>query len=504
MKPPAIIRLMSLILVTLFLCIPHSLAMANPLLARNLPAGELIYTDGNNAYYGVYLTEQYTSPGERGGSAKGVTFRVVAIRQAEPDGTLVHFEPTTIKDYRGNPVSGKRYAEKEIALVNQHIIGEVDKKFPDRRNKHYLRILVYAKGQYYSGTPVRTTSDNPDRDAPESWVTVLNFERQGEGAPMRPAYEARGNTGLPQSRFARGTQDIKRRQLPDTIAGLRLQHAAERVQAPAAAETKSGQQVVKDQEFWDRLQFSGSVRDVFEGDFSSAPGTLFKIYFSALQWAYSDSCQRYLPDDARKRGYVSQNVYADGYRDAPVERSALIAPRYLKFYDAYADDVSNAMRKRKSSLQSQANTSLSRGGSVLGIMQEIASNEPIAQLTRFIAASGGCETTAVFQLRENYYRAASGMPSLQEAGIVLKNAAEESNKPPPSLYGACMDASSAGKRFCLCFEKEAQSVLTEKEKQLFASDFEEYYKVVRKINTRPRPPATDRAWALVQIRSACN
>ncbi|AFJ02704.1 hypothetical protein Q7C_1555 [Methylophaga frappieri] len=480
------------------------IALANPLKERNLPDGKLLYSDGTNAYYGVYMTSDYNALNGLDASDKKANFRVIAFRKAAPDGTLVSFLPQQIKDYNGNPIEGKRYGQNEIDLVNQHIIGPVDEKFPERREKNYLRILVYSKGEYFSGSPLSTQSPNPDLEEPEQWITGLNFERKNQRSPMRPAYEALGKTGVPKIHYAKGTQDTKRKKLPSTIASLRSKRQAEIAITKPEINPALGKQVVKDQEFWDRLQFSGTVKDVFEGNFSDTSSKTFKVYFSAMQWAYSDSCKPYLPANTVKRGYVTWNVYSDGYKDTPVERSALIDPKFIELYDAYQDDVSSFMQQQKRTLQSQANTSISRGRGLSDVLGGAINNEPIHQLSRFIASSGGCETSAVYQLRENFLRAAKGQPSLQKAGIVLENAVAESSKSKSSLYGSCMNTYDPSKKYCLCFEREALKVLSSKERQLFEADFDEYYKAVRKLSERPAPPASDRAWALNAIRSKCN
>ncbi|MEC8810312.1 hypothetical protein [Ketobacter sp. GenoA1] len=64
-------------------------------------------------------------------------------------------------------------------------------------------------------------------------------------------------------------------------------------------------------------------------------------------------------------------------------------------------------------------------------------------------------------------RTAKAQPSLQEAGIVLENAMAESAKPKPSLYEACMNTHDPNKKYCLCFEKKAHKVLSNKEEQFF-------------------------------------
>lgn len=481
-----------------------AVAVANPLTERNLPDGKLLYSDGTDAYYGVYVRNDYKPLNGLDAGDKMVDFRVIAFRKAAPDGTLVSFVSQQIKDYSGNPIAGKRYGQNEIDLVNQHIIGAVDEKFPERREKNSLLILVYSAGEYFSGTPLMRESENSDLEDPEMWITALNFERENQGAPMRPSYEARGKAGVPIAHFAKGTQDTRRKRLPAIIASQRIERSAAVVATKPAVNPALGKQVVKDQEFWDRLQFGGTVRDVFEGDFSDTSSRTFKVYFSALQWAYSDSCKPYLPPYTVKRGYVTWNVYGDGYKDTPVERSALIAPEYIGFYDAYQDEVSRFMQQQRRTLQSQADTAISRGRGLSSVMGDVVNNEPIHQLSRFISSSGGCETSAVYQLRENFLRAAKGQPSLQEAGIVVEGAIAESGQTRPSLYGSCMKTYDPSKKYCLCFEKEALEVLSSEERQLFEADFDEYYKAVRKVRERPAPPASDRVWALNAIRSKCN
>lgn len=493
-----------LVFLALYLLVCSKAGFANPLLERNLPNGELLYTDGVNEYYGVFLNDSFENLPGLDVTDKDAALRVVAFRKAQPDGTLVHFEPVTVKDYFGKPIEGKRYHNSEVELINQHIIGVIDKKYANRKDKNYLRVLIYAKGEFFAGTPARGQFKNAPLEAPESWVTVLNFSRENAHTPMRPAYESRGNTGLPKNRFVAGIQDLSRKKLPNSIASQRLKRNTALLAAEPAKETITNKQVVKPQEFWDRLQFSGTVKEVFEGDFSSVTSDTFKVYYSAMQWAYSDNCKHLLPANSVKRGYILQQVHSGGSRDTILERSAYIAPKYIGVYDGYAEDVSRVMGQTKRTLQSQANTAISRGGGLVKMLNTAVSNEPIHQLNRFIDASDGCESSAVYQLRENYLRAALGLPSLQAANVELPNAINESAPLPPSLYGACMNTSDATKKYCLCFEREALTVLTKTEKQLFESDLDEFYKVVRRINTQPSPPSSDRAWALSEIIGRCN
>lgn len=274
---------------------------------------------------------------------------------------------------------------------------------------------------------------------------------------------------------------------------------------PSVAQAQ-GKTVVKPDEFWTRLQFSGTVKQVFEGDFSSVNTVQFKIYYRGLQVAYSDLCRNELPKNTVRRGYVSQVVHGDGYRETPEEHFAYIDPRFVAKYDAYEKEATAFLLKTFKNQTNAAMTDFARGGSNLGsILMSSASNAPGTQMARFINATG-CKTAALYQLRENYGRAAHGKTSLQQDNVQLKNATKESAPAERTMYGACTakDKSWSKKKYCLCFEEKAKTIMTADEYAYYKEDYSRYSKdVLRKIRENRQLPVGDRAWRLNDIRNAC-
>ena len=241
--------------------------------------------------------------------------------------------------------------------------------------------------------------------------------------------------------------------------------------------------VIKPDEFWDRLQFSGTVRATFEGDYSGPPGDTFKAYYFSVQVAFSDSCAKHLSKDAHRRGYTRKTSFMDGTPNVE-EYYYFIDPPFIKKFDEYAPKAFRDVEKKA------------------GILNP---NNPIEQIKRFIKATG-CKSAAVYQLRQNFLRAANSQKSLQQDGVSILGAEKESVvKAETSMYGSCMARPSSEKRYCLCFEKQAKSVMTAAEYEHFMADFSRYFaEVQRPIEIEsPSPPASDRRWRLYDIKRKC-
>lgn len=202
-------------------CVQSAAASVDHLRERNLPPGKLIYTNGTDHYYAVVTTHQLQNPNERWVKDYDIQFRVIAFREAQPDGSLVHLIKQPVKDRYGKQVEGYRYHTQETALVNEHLIETIDRLFPDREPANYLTILFYSIDEHFSNGDRNSSAI----DSPELYVTQLMFSRQAPGQPMKPAYEGRGLSGSPASGLKRGTQDLPAARVPlagDVIA-MRLQ-----------------------------------------------------------------------------------------------------------------------------------------------------------------------------------------------------------------------------------------------------------------------------------------
>ena len=237
--------------------------------------------------------------------------------------------------------------------------------------------------------------------------------------------------------------------------------------------------VVKSDEFWDRLQFSGTVRATFEGDYTGSPDDTFKVYYFSVQVAFSDSCKSSLSSDAQRRGYTQKTTSGDGWTDTK-DYYWFIDQAFINKFDEYAPKAFRRVEKQAGALNT---------------------HDPRKQIGRFIEATG-CESAAVYQLRQNFLRAANSQGSLQREGVVIPNATKESGTESASMYGACMNREYARKKYCLCFERNAKTIMTPKEYEYFMADFSRYIEEVLWA-LESSMPASDRRWELNDIKNRC-
>jgi len=266
---------------------------------------------------------------------------------------------------------------------------------------------------------------------------------------------------------------------------------------------KPARTVRKSDDFWDNLGFSGVVKTVFNGMYTGVPGKPFKVYYYNLQTAYSNKCRGYLSEKAVRRGYVSQTVYGDGSRDTPEVHDVYIDPRFVRKFDAFEREVTATEVGNTAEMIRQLTRNILQGGNIGRELGRSLGSDPAVQLMRFIDNTG-CESSAVYQLRENFLRAAYGKPSLQlEAGEISRTEIDHYVPEEKKLYAACINRPAATERYCTCFSRKAETVMTLKERKYFAEDFDRYYKDVQERVSQERPPAQDRVWDLYKIFADC-
>jgi hypothetical protein len=120
-----------------------------------------------------------------------------------------------------------------------------------------------------------------------------------------------------------------------------------------------------------------------------------------------------------------------------------------------------------------------------------------------------CGSATLEQMRQNMLRAATSGRSLQASGIVLKNAAQESDPVEISVKQktfkeACYDYHNRRypdnyDRWCGCLDREARKVMTADELTHFADDFGSYY---RDIDNQQKGP-DDPRWRLQGPLNKC-
>lgn len=70
------------------------------------------------------------------------------------------------------------------------------------------------------------------------------------------------------------------------------------------------------------------------------------------------------------------------------------------------------------------------------------------------------------------------------------------------MYGAC-SATTSDTAYCLCFERNAKTIMTAKEYEYYMADFSSYNKEVLNMLNNHQVPASDRRWRLKDIRNSC-
>ena len=109
-----------------------------------------------------------------------------------------------------------------------------------------------------------------------------------------------------------------------------------------------------------------------------------------------------------------------------------------------------------------------------------------------------CNCATMYQMRENMLRAATSDQSLQAAGIVLRNAAKESDPVETSVKKmtfeqACHEYHNKRNpgnydRWCSCLNREARKVMTAAELAKYADDFGAYYTEIDNKQEGPNDP----------------
>ena len=69
------------------------------------------------------------------------------------------------------------------------------------------------------------------------------------------------------------------------------------------------------------------------------------------------------------------------------------------------------------------------------------------------------------------------------------------------MYGACNTYFDTD--YCLCFERNAKTIMTAKEYEYFMADFSRYYEKVQKPLDESSLPASDRRRGLNEIFNRC-
>lgn len=226
--------------------------------------------------------------------------------------------------------------------------------------------------------------------------------------------------------------------------------------------------VRKSRKFWDEYD-TDVVRQVFDGNFGEAldPSPAFELVFNSYVELYSKDCRDLLP--AKHSSLMLSNPTQG--QSVTVEMDPRFEAKYLQYGKAIIS-----------------------GGQTLRAVLAVESgrSNPLApgfDVDRFFKEAT-CQSASMHQLGENLIRAATGKRSLQEDGVSIPGAAEESEKPlSPGRYACFVDGCVAyyraphpGKSYgeheihwCGCLSAQYERQMTHDEQVHYGNDFEELF-----------------------------
>ncbi len=272
--------------------------------------------------------------------------------------------------------------------------------------------------------------------------------------------------------------------------------------------------------YWKPFKDFSVAKKIFKGEFSNLAysDNMFKLYYIYMQSEYYGFCRKKLPANSVRRASVSQVQTRDGAgniirREKAVEHIAYIAPQFIKKYDEFYKPAKlfyarRAMKKQMTLMKDIQDNIGKNGQSILGASGQVAMKrmraEPILQVINFFKQTP-CDSATMYQMRENFRRAAYNKPSLQQAGIKIPNAKKESISfkdflTKRTIYQACINANNE-QFYCKCFNKKVDELMTIKELDYYSTDFRRFEnEVVIDIWSKPK---NHRAWKLIKLRNQC-
>ena len=374
------------------------------------------------------------------------------------------------------------------------------------------------RGMGFTGTFFSNVNQNTGR--------IVSGEESGPNAQFfLPKFEAKWDAT--ESADIRGTMAAQKK------VGDADQVAALKVQADAIKNAKPKQLASKDlvrksQAYWDK--YGGDlIREVFDGGFATAidEESTFQLMFTNYVELYSEKCGAFLPPDHKTVTITTTTTF----RGAVVGTSTRTLEIDSRFVEKYAEFIGVPPAPGSDKEKEQTAKTLAIAGRMLlnrgGPSHGTSPADAAVLLRRFAARGlGGARdmdkffetevkangpSAAMRQMGENLLRAATGEPSLQEAGAKIDGAEAETDKDlPPGRFARFIDGANAYYRarakadpiryghrethdaaFCEILAAKYQNVMTREEEYYYANDFE-----VRFANQimQPRQSSSDPAW----------
>ena len=394
------------------------------------------------------------------------------------------------------PEGGYRYPDVQIALIRQKVLPAALARWTDLNR---LPVHHHVRGM-------------PLEDTPEfrKWVRSQGLEyvqplfeeeygvNQGESV-WRPMYEVgtwnreraihphrqESYLTIAEARIARGEKSEAQRLAKATPEERKAELRAKRLKEQA---TRSPHYVYKSDRYWiDHPRFY-IPQQVFNGDFAAFQiRAQFPQHFNWFVDAYSGSCADYVPKPREHRIIITQPVRTDKWgfttADGPPRRTdRYIETRFVTKYDEYEKVVGLAMLQEFVNVFFSGDLDKSPERFAEVGWSKVKEIVGVAFAWKKFFNDHECTSATLFQMRENMWRAATGQPSLQAAGIPVANAAAETEPLVPApedrtIFDACHEDHEYKERpFCMCMDEQAQRAMRPEERKRYSKDFSLFYK----------------------------
>jgi hypothetical protein len=374
------------------------------------------------------------------------------------------------------------------------------------------------RGMGFTGTFFSNVNQNSAR--------ISSAEESGPNAQFfLPKFEAKWDAA--ESADIRSTI-AGQKKVGDTDQAAALKEQAEAIKNAKPKQLASKDLIRKSQAYWDK--YGGDlIREIFDGGFATAidEEPTFQQMFTSYVELYSEKCSAFLPADHKTVTITTTTTF----RGAVVSTSTRTLEIDSRFVDKYAEFIGIAPAPGSDKEKEQTAKTLAIAGRMLlnrgGPSHGTSPADAAVLLRRFTARGlGGARdmdkffetevrangpTAAMRQMGENLLRAATGEPSLQEAGAKIDGAEAETDKDlPPGRFARFIDGANAYYRarakadpirygdrlshnaaFCEILAAKYQNVMTREEEYYYANDFENRF--ANQI-MQPRQSSGDPAW----------
>jgi len=379
--------------------------------------------------------------------------------------------------------------------------------FPEKPEEIYMRGLMFLRGGRLAIDKIIGYLDISKAarwNYPEAQYLLGRFNEEGFVDPKNK-FKA---VALYKKAAAQGNQKAKERL--DQLSSNSKQKELEKIKSLQQWNRKGI--VYKSDRFWQDLIDFDAARRIFEGDFSRVTSDIkFKRYFVNFIDTYSNRCQSCLPPKSVKHTYIVDEVKTDAYgfesRSESSRTVTYVDKRYYPYYVEYIKDINDYDRQHPAEAFSIIVESFNNG--VLSALDKLN----YFRMAQFFDKAKTCKSATVTQMKENFLRAAKGMPPLQKTNVILANAENESDSIETSVrqktfVQACIDyhgerdPQGSYEKWCTCLNRGLSRVTTSSEMSKYADNMRSFYKIINRIETTNVAP-NDPGWRLVNASNKC-